>query len=253
MTTFRNLITALVFILFSCSGIVARDPVAKEIIRKADEKSRGKSSQGTMTLTIVRPDWKRSLTFKAWSKGREYSLIYIMTPAKEKGQVFLKRGKEMWNWIPAIERLIKIPPSMMMQSWMGSDFTNDDLVKESSILVDYTHRLTGEERIREQDCYKIELTPLPDAPVVWGKIIVWVTKNGFDTWKAVYYDEDLIPVNTMNAYELKVMGDREIPTILEIIPANKNGHKTVMQINNLIFDMPVSDNFFSQQNMKKVK
>ncbi|MDP4271260.1 MAG: outer membrane lipoprotein-sorting protein [Bacteroidota bacterium] len=234
-------------------NLTAQTLTATEIIQKADNKSRGKSSQGTMTLTIVRPDWKRSITFKAWSKGRDYSLIYISAPAKEKGQVFLKRGKEMWNWMPSIERLIKIPPSMMMQSWMGSDFTNDDLVKESSIIHDYTHKLIGEEMVRDQLCYKIELIPLPDAPVVWGKIITWITQSGFDSWKAIYYDEDLQPVNTMNAYDLKQMGDRTIPTTMEIIPANKKGNKTIMQINSLVFDQSISDSFFSQQNMKKVR
>ncbi len=253
MKSFRYIISALLILLLSVLNVDAQSTTAKEIIRKADEKSRGITSQGTMTLTIVRPDWKRSLTFKAWSKGRDYSLIYIMSPAKEKGQVFLKRGKEMWNWMPSIERLIKIPPSMMMQSWMGSDFTNDDLVKESSIIHDYTHKLVGEEMVREQLCYKVELTPLPDAPVVWGKIITWITQSGFDMWKAVYYDEDLEPVNTMNSYNLKVMGDREIPTVMEIIPANKKGNKTILQVNNLVFDQPIGDSFFSQQNMKKVR
>lgn len=253
MKPFRYIITVLLILQLSVSKADAQSLTAKEIIQKADEKSRGKTSQGTMTLTIVRPDWKRSLTFKAWSKGRDYSLIYIMSPAKEKGQVFLKRGKEMWNWMPSIERLIKIPPSMMMQSWMGSDFTNDDLVKESSIIHDYTHKLIGEELVREQLCYKVELTPLPDAPVVWGKIITWITQSGFDMWKAVYYDEDLEPVNTMNSYNLKVMGDREIPTVMEIIPANKKGNKTILQVNNLVFDQPIGDSFFSQQNMKKVR
>jgi len=234
-------------------NLAAQTLTATEIIQKADNKSRGKSSQGTMTLTIVRPDWKRSLTFTSWTKGRDYSMIYISAPAKEKGQVFLKRGKEMWNWMPSIERLIKIPPSMMMQSWMGSDFTNDDLVKESSIIHDYTHKLIGEEMVRDQLCYKIELIPLPDAPVVWGKILTWVSKSGFDMWKAVYYDEEQQPVNTMNAYNLKQMGDRTILTTMEIIPANKKGNKTIMQVNSLVFDQPISDSFFSQQNMKKVR
>lgn len=252
MKNIRLLFSFLLLCYFPIN-LIAQALTATEIIQKADNKSRGKSSQGTMTLTIVRPDWKRSLTFKAWSKGRDYSMIYISAPAKEKGQVFLKRGKEMWNWMPSIERLIKIPPSMMMQSWMGSDFTNDDLVKESSIIRDYTHKLLGEETVRNQLCYKIDLTPLPDAPVVWGKIITWITKSGFDMWKAIYYDEDLQPVNTMNAYDLKMMGDREIPILMEIIPSNKKGNKTIMQINSLVFDQPLADNFFSQQNMKKVK
>ena len=252
----KIMITRFLFLLLYgsiCVPVPAQNLTASEIIKKADEKARGLSARGTMTLSVIRPDWTKSITFKTWSKGTEFSLIYITAPAREKGQVFLKRHKDMWNWVPAIERMIKIPPSMMMQSWMGSDFTNDDLVKESSIIHDYTHKLIGEEMVRDQLCYKIELIPLPDAPVVWGKIITWITKSGFDSWKAIYYDEDLQPVNTMNAYDLKQMGDRTIPTTMEIIPANKKGNKTIMQINSLAFDQPISESFFSQQNMKKVR
>jgi outer membrane lipoprotein-sorting protein len=226
---------------------------AKDIIKKADDKGRGHTSQGTMTLTIIRPGWTRSISMKSWTKGTEYSLIYISAPAKEKGQVFLKRQKDMWNWMPSIERLIKIPPSMMMQSWMGSDYTNDDLVKESSIVVDYTQKLLGNEMIRDQECYKIELTPLPDAPVTWGKIITWISVKGFDQLKTEYYDEDMNLVNLMNAYDIKKMGDREIPTRLEIEPVNKKGNKTILEISNMEFNKPISESFFSQQNMKSIK
>jgi outer membrane lipoprotein-sorting protein len=226
---------------------------AKDIVKKADDKGRGQTSQGTMTLTIIRPGWTRNLTLKSWTKDIEYSLIYISEPAKEKGQVFLKRQKDMWNWIPSIERLIKIPPSMMMQSWMGSDYTNDDLVKESSIVADYTQKLLGNEMIRDQECYKIELIPLPDAPVTWGKIITWITVKGFDQVKTEYYDEDMNLINLMNAYDIKKMGDREIPTRLEIEPVNKKGNKTILQISSMVFNKPISESFFSQQNMKSVK
>ena len=231
----------------------SQELTAKEIVKNADDKGRGQTSQGVMTLIIVRPDWTRSISLKAWTKGTEYSLIYITAPVKEKGQVFLKRQNDMWNWVPSIERIIKIPPSMMMQSWMGSDFTNDDLVKESSIVVDYTQTLLGKEKVRDQECYKIELIPLPDAPVTWGKVITWITVEGFNQWEAEYYDEDSTLINIMNAYNIKRMGDRDIPTRLEMTPMNKKGNKTILEINNIIFNQPISDNFFSQQNMKSVK
>lgn len=184
---------------------------AKEIIQKADEKNRGLSSQGEMQMSIVRTDWSRTVNMKFWSKGTDYSMILITAPAKEKGQVFLKRKNEMWNWVPSIDKMIKIPPSMMLQSWMGSDFTNDDLVKQSSIVTDYKHTLIGKETVREMECYKLELIPFPDAPVVWGKIIMWVTTDGYDMWKADYYDEDMELVNTENAYDIKRMGDPRYP------------------------------------------
>ena len=231
----------------------AQELTALEIVTKADEKNRGETSQGEMTMTIVRKGWSRSVTMKSWSKGTDYFLIYITSPAKEKGQVFLKRKKEMWNWVPSIEKMIKIPPSMMMQSWMGSDFTNDDLVKQSSIVVDYTHKSLGKVKIREMICYKIELIPKPDAPVVWGKIITYITVDGFDFWTSKYYDEDGYLVNTDNAYDLKKMGDRIIPTKMEMIPADKKGQKTILTFNTMVFDKKIEDSFFSQQNMKRIR
>src|SRR5664279_32115 len=148
----KLILTLLTFI--TTTGIYAQGLTADDIIRKADEKSRGLSSQGTMTMTVVRPDWTRTITMKTWSKEKEYSLVLITAPAKDKGQVFLKVKTEMWNWVPSIDKTIKIPPSMMLQSWMGSDFTNDDLVKQSSIIVDYTHKLLGKEKVRDMECYK---------------------------------------------------------------------------------------------------
>jgi outer membrane lipoprotein-sorting protein len=253
MKTKLALIVCFLLLISNGHKLYSQELTSKEIIKKADDKGRGLTSQGIMTLTIVRPDWSRSVTMKSWSKGTEYSLIYITAPAKEKGQVFLKRQKDMWNWVPSIERMIKIPPSMMMQSWMGSDFTNDDLVKESSIVVDYNQKLLGKETVRGMECYKIELIPLQDAAVTWGKVITWITVNGFNQWKAEYYDEDTELVNRMNAYDIKKMGDREIPTRLEIEPVNKKGNKTILQINNSVFNQPIADSFFSQQNMKRIK
>ena len=234
-------------------GLHAEDQAAREIIRKADEKTRGLSSRGTMTMTVVRPDWTRTIMMKTWSKSREYSLVLITAPAKDKGSVFLKIKTEMWNWVPAIDKTIKIPPSMMLQSWMGSDFTNDDLVKQSSIVVDYTHKMFGKEKVREMECYKIELIPLPDAPVVWGKVIMWITVNGYDLWMAEYYDEDNKLVNVTNEYDIKRMDDRDIPTRIEVIPQNKKGQKTIMHIDEMKFNLNVDEGFFSQQNMKKIR
>jgi len=218
----------------------AQQLTAKEIITKADKKNRGETMKGEMTMTIVRPKWERKVSMKMWSKGDKYFMIYITAPAKEKGQVFLKVDKEMWNYVPSISRMIKIPPSMMMQSWMGSDFTNDDLVKQSSIVVDYDHKLLGEETIRDQVCYKIELIPHEDAAVVWGKIISWVTKNGYNLWKSEYYDEDGYLQNREDSYDIKKFGDRELPSRIEMIPADKEGQKTVLEILSSEFNVEVN-------------
>jgi Outer membrane lipoprotein-sorting protein len=243
---------AIAILLFAFGNAGAQAPTAKEIIQKSDEKSRGRTSQGEMTMTVIRPDWSRSVTIKSWEKGNRLTMLLITAPAKDKGQVFLKIGTDMWNWVPSIERMVKVPPSMMLQSWMGSDFTNDDLVKESSIVKDYTHRLMGKDTVRSQLCYRIELIPLPSAAVTWGKVIMWVTVADYLQWKAEFYDEDGALVNVMNASVVKRMGDREIPTRLEIAPVAKRGCKTVIDIRSMAFNLPMEDAFFSQQNMRRL-
>ena len=152
---------------------------AKEIVAKANELIRANSSYAEISMSIIKPTWSRDMKMKVWSLEPEYALILITEPAKEKGMVTLKRKKEVWNWVPNVNRVIKIPPSMMMQSWMGSDFTNDDLVRQSSIVEDYTHAIIGEEEVDGYECYKIELIPKPEAGVVWGKIITWISKKGY--------------------------------------------------------------------------
>ncbi len=226
---------------------------AKEIIAKADKKFRGNSAKSEMTMTIVRPTWKRTLKFKTWGKGRDYSLALITYPAKEKGQTFLKRNNEMWTWNPKISRLIKMPPSLMSQGWMGSDYSNDDILKESSIVNDYTHKIIGSEKIDGVDCWKIELTPKEDAVVIWGKLIKWISKGEYNQLKSEYYDEDGYLVKTETGSSVKLMGGKKIPTHIEIIPADEPNHKTVVDINSMTFDIPINDNFFTQQNMKRVK
>ena len=240
-------------ILFHFSSHAQSDLEAKEIIRKAEEKTRGSSSFSEMKMTIVRPTWTREVGIKSWSKGDEYSLILITSPARDKGAAFLKRDREIWNWQPTIDRVIKMPPSMMMQSWMGSDFTNDDLVKESSILEDYTHQVLEKETIDGRLSYKIELIPHEDAPVVWGKIWIWIDVKDFIQLKTAFYDEDDYLVNTMLGMNIKMMGGNLLPSRWEVIPADEEGHQTVIESKIIAFDKKMEDNFFSVQNMKRVR
>ena len=239
------------FYFFASSNIFAQD--VKEIVRRADEKFRGVSSQSEMTMVIQRPTWSRTISMKSWTLGNDYSLIYVTAPAKEKGQVFLKRLTEMWNYVPSIERMIKMPPSMMRQSWMGSDFTNDDLIKESSLVKDYDHTLVGEDKLQGYDCHKILLMPKEDAPVVWGKIFMWITKQEYLWLKGEYYDEEGTLVNTEILSDVKQMDDRKLPVKLEMIPTNKQGQKTTLTFSWIKFNLNFNESFFSQQNMRKVR
>src|SRR5579863_3409466 len=136
---------------------------AKEIVRISDARLRGKTMTGKMTIKIVRPDYTRQMSMNIWTKGIHYSMILVTDPAKDKGTTYLKRVKEVWDWVPTLERTIKLPPSMMSQSWMGTDFTNDDLVKETSPVDDYDQTIMGEETIEGRPCWKIQMIPKPSA------------------------------------------------------------------------------------------
>lgn len=223
---------------------------AKEIVHKADEKMRGNTSQVEMNIRTVRPAWSREMNIKAWMKGNDLAMILIQSPVKDKGIVFLKRKKEVWNWMPTLERTIKLPPSMMSQSWMGTDFTNDDLVKESSVVNDYEHSIIGDTAIDSRICYIIQMIPKPEAAVVWSKLIVCIDKKDFLELHTRFYDEDGKLINTMNAYDIKIMGGRLIPTHFEMIPADKKNQKTEMIYKNIQFNKPIEDGFFITEKMK---
>jgi len=245
----------LVMILFGSKlNLKAQTMSATDIIRKADEKFNGeKSSMMMMTMTIIRPTWQRSVEFKNWSLGKDYALTLITAPAKDVGQTFLKRGTEMWNWNPSINRLIKLPPSMMSQGWMGSDYTNDDILKESSVVNDYTHEFNGEETIAGRECYRIKMTAKEDAAVIWGHQMRWVDKKDFLMLRAEIFDEDGALVRTETGADIKTMDGRVIPTKLELVPSEDPGNKTVVFIKEIKFNIPIQENFFSQQNMKIIR
>lgn len=226
---------------------------ALEIVKKADEKVRGKTNHSVMDMEIIRPTWKRSLSMKGWGRGLDFSMTYITAPARDKGQVFMKRKTEMWNWMPSIGRMIKIPASMMSQGWMGSDYTNDDILKESSIVVDYNHSIEKFEVIEGLECYKIEMIPKEDAAVTWSKVYKWITKDEFIQIRSEYYDEDDELVKSDFAYDFKRMDGRLIPSRIEIVPADEPGKKTVVYIREIHFDIDLPESYFSQQNMKRIR
>ena len=248
---------AMVRLLMALLGSLALLPLkaqdAREIVRQADARARGNSSEARLTIEIIRPGWKRELQMKAWSVGKDRSLVLVTAPPKDRGVVYLKRGKEVWNWIPSIERSIKLPPSMMSQSWMGTDFTNDDLVKEASIVDDYTHRITGEETIDGYTCYRLELLPKPAAAVVWGKVLLWIERKDLLMLHAEYYDEQGKLVNTLHASAVKLLGGRLLPSVLEMVPAGKQGQKTVMRYEQLVFDKPLPEHWFTTAYMSRLQ
>ena len=247
------IILTLVFAAIPGNQVYSQELTATEIIQKATDKVNGKSSIGSMKMTVVRPSWSREVSMKSWSMGDEYYLILITDPVKDKGQTFLKRETDMWNWMPSISKMIKIPPSMMSQSWMGSDFTNDDLVKMNSYVNQYTHKIIGEEVVESLNCYKLELIPKPDAPVVWGKVLAWISKEEFYQLKLEFYDEDDVLINRQESSDIRQFSDRKLPAKMVMTPIDDPGNQTIIEITENDFNVDIKESFFSQQNMKKIR
>ena len=206
-----------------------------------------------MMIKIVRPKWSKEMIMKGWSIGEDYFASVVLSPVKEKGIVFLKRENEVWNYIPSIERTIKLPPSMMMQNWMGTDFTNDDLVQRSSITDDYTNTIIGNEIVDGLDCWIIELVPNDDAAVVWGKLIMWIDKKDFMQLKTQFFDEYDEMVNVMTSKSIKNFGGKNLPSIIEFVPLDKEGNKTIVERLVWNFDIDINERFFMPSYMKNLR
>jgi outer membrane lipoprotein-sorting protein len=226
---------------------------AIDIVRKSNDLLRGKCTYAEFSMSIVKPGWSRTYSMKSWSLEPDYSLVYITEPARDKGSVTLKRKTEVWNWLPSVQRMIKIPPSMMLQSWMGSDFTNDDLVRQSSLVDDYTHEIVSEEDFGGYTCWKIALKPKPDAGVVWGKLLMWITKKIYVELKTEFYDEEGTMVKSFTGSSIRDFDGRSIPAHWEMIPVNEPGKRTVLDYREMKFHIQLEQGFFSEQNMKKVR
>lgn len=228
-------------------------PDATDIVKKADEKMRGNTMQADLVIQTIRPTWSREMSCRVWQKGHQLAMILIQSPAKDKGIGFLKKRREVWNWMPALERTIRLPPSMMSQSWMGTDFTNDDLVKESSVVEDYTHHLAGDTVIQGRSSYIIEMIPKPSAAIVWSRVIVCIDKKDYLELHSRFYDEDGKLTQEMNSYDIRLMHDRVIPTRFEMVPTDKKGQRTVMIYRSVVFNKPIEDGFFSVEKLKTLQ
>lgn len=250
MRPFRTIVLALILPAV-LMGAEPAAPDGREILRRVDDMWRGQSSAGLMTMNIKTAHWERTLKMKGYSKGKDLSLMRIVYPKSEAGTGTLKVGENIWNYLPKTRRVMKIPSSMMMGSWMGSHFTNDDLVKESRLEDDYDFDLvekTGEDGAL---MYEITLLPKPEAAVVWGKIVILVRADNFVPVLEDFYDEDGTLVRKMTFGNLAVLNDRTVPLSLRIVPLDKPGEYTEVIYDKLLFDIPLKDDFFSLQNLKR--
>jgi|GEM_PF-108368 outer membrane lipoprotein-sorting protein len=229
------------------------DRPAREILEQMEDLMRGESSYSEMTMRIVRPRYTREMSIKAWQKGGDSSMILVTAPARDKGTAFLMHDKDIWNYDPRIDRTTRLPSSMMSQSWMGSDFTNDDLVRESDVLEDYTYMVDGEEMIEGELACRLEMIPKPDAPVVWGRVLLWVSAEGGYQLRVENYDQRGELAYTMVLDDIRELGGRTIPTRFTMQPAGKEGEYTEMTYRALQFDVDLEDSFFRRSNMERLQ
>jgi hypothetical protein len=245
MTTISRAVLILAGSLAAGWTPAAGQQSGRDIIDRVDRILRGESSHGVATMEVVTENWERSLTIEVWSLGTEYALVRITAPKKEAGTATLKVGDDIWNYLPRVDRTIKIPASLMMGSWMGSHFTNDDLVKESRLIEDYEVEISFEGKRDGTQVWEFVLTPNPEAAVVWGRIEYQVRKSDFmPTW-ARYYDEDGKLVRTLTFGEYRRMGGRLIPTMMRMQPEGKPGEYTMIRYSELEFDIDIDESFFS--------
>ncbi len=220
-------------------------------MRRSEDLVKGESCKGTFRMTVTTPEYTRTMDMDSWWIGNEKALIVIRSPKREAGNKTLKVNNELWMYLRNTETTIKIPPSMMLQSWNGSDFTNDDLVRESNLVKDYSLKILAVEPISDEPCWKIELLPRPDAPVVWGRIYHWVRKKDYLPAVTEYYDEKGVLMRKMEYSEFKVFGGRKIPSRWTMINNVKEGHRTEFEFLDVQFNVRISDRIFSFQELER--
>jgi len=248
----KTVFIAGIFLVLFSSTTFAKEPSAFAVITKAWDYMRGKTSVCQIRMTVHRANWERVSVIKAWTRGRNDSIFQITVPKKDKGNGTLKIGRDMWTYNPKINRVIKIPPSMMSQSWMGSDFSNNDLSKADSILNDYTHEIDTITRENGITVYEIKSVPKPNAPVVWGMQTLKIREDGIILEQG-FYDEDMSAVKILTTSEIKKFGERFFPIrwVMRAMDADSKEDYTLLEYESLEFDVPLRDNWFTLNALKK--
>ena len=224
---------------------------AEDIINRVDRLMRGDSSHGVARMEVVTENWDRGLTMEIWSLGLDYSLVRVLAPAREAGTATLKATEDIWNYLPKVDRAIKIPASMMAGAWMGSHFSNDDLVKESQLIEDYFIERTHDGDRDGVEVWEFRLTPKPEAPVVWGHVEYQVRQADYMPLWTRFYDEDGELARTMRYSEFTNLGGRIVPAVMEMTPADKPGETTKIIYEQLAFDVDIEQSFFSLRNLRR--
>ena len=248
--TFALLLCAALSCMSGAHAAPSNETQASAVVDRGELTLWGRTFQADLDMTITTPTWSRTLALSVWMDRPGKSFLRVMSPPKDAGISSLRVKTEMWNYIPAIERTIKIPPSLMLQPWLGSDFTNDDLVKESSLVNDYTHKILASPGADGSGQYLIEALPKPQAAVVWGKIL-YSTRADFVPLKQEFYDERGGLVRTLTYTDVRRLGDRAVPTRWEMKPADKPGKSTVVTLKTAKYDQALDPALFSLSHLTR--
>ena len=259
MTLIKKLLKKLIVLLLISIFLLSHSPLRaqeqpltpKQILDKVDDLFRSRSSHGFGTMTVATAHWKRSLSLEMWSKGKDKSLVRILAPKKEKGTTTLRAGNDIWNYLPKVNRVIKLPSSMMAASWMGSHFTNDDLVKESRMADDYTFEITFVGEDEGEEVVEVTCHPKPEAAVVWGKVVVRARLKDYLPLSIKYFDEDLQLARTMTFSQVSELGGRMLPAVVTMVPEEKPDESTIVRYEKMEFDIGLDDDFFSLRTLQR--
>ncbi|EAR07327.1 outer membrane lipoprotein-sorting protein [Reinekea blandensis] len=232
--------------LVAGAALAESDPEAVELLEKVDNLYQQDNSYAVMTMDIQTPDFERSMTLESWSIGLDYSLVRVLEPKKEEGVATLKREDDMWNYLPKIRKVLKVPPSMMMGSWMGSDFTNDDLMREGSWVEEFDVTLSETE-----DLYTLDLNAKPETVTVWGQMQIDIDTESLLPVSQRYFDEDGTLMREMLFKEVKTFDGVTLPSVMELNPLNKPGHQTRVTYQEMSFDVDIDEDFFTLQNLRR--
>jgi len=232
------------------ASTTATEPTMEELLNAADDIDRGDKSHVTIEMQVKTERYERTMKVESWAEGKDKTLIRILEPAKDAGVATLKVDDNIWNYLPKVDRTMKVPAGMMGGSWMGSHFTNDDLVKESRMADDYSGQITEKPAANGTGQWTIELTPKPDAPVVWGKVVVKISPDKIPT-EITYFDEKGALVRTMSFSDITTVDGRAMPRVMTLVPADKPDEFTKIIYDQIDFNADIPDGTFTQQALKR--
>lgn len=250
----RVLYCLLALLLLSGPAMAAEADVkdrASRILNIVDDLWRGSSSYAVVTMQVKTEHYTRSMRMEGWSKGKEKTLFKVLEPLREKGTMTLKSGTHIYTYLPKTDRTIRLTSGMMMGSWMGSHLTNDDLVKEARLEDDYEAIISFEGMRDGRNIIEFSLTPKPDAPVVWGKLVLIVLADGFTPLLEHYYDEDMVLARTFTFSDMKLLGGKMRPAVLRVVPADQPDEYTEFVYEQLELNIPVRDAMFTKSSLKR--